>query len=245
MTTTDWILDSALVLVVLRQIRWSRIDALFLLVPIGIVSFVAYKYLNPIPTGGNDLLLISAFAALGTFLGVAGGLTTHVRRDGKRIFVRAGFTAATLWVLGMGARLAFAVWTAHSGGPTLVRFSEQHHITSVQAWVSGLILMVLCEVGTRVGTILIRAAAAKRGAGAGAGVGSGAAVAAVVAVPSVQPVPLAAATVGAQPTSATPAPAAVHASAPASASALASAATSPANAGSAAQRMSSSVSASR
>lgn len=168
MTITDWILDSALILVVLRQIRWSRIDAMFLLVPIGIVGFVAYKYLDPIPTGGNDPLLIGSFAALGTVLGIAGGLTTQVRRDGDRIFVRAGFTAATLWVLGMGARLAFAVWTENSGGPTLVRFSEQHHITSVQAWVSGLILMVLCEVGTRVGTILIRAAAAKRSACEGA-----------------------------------------------------------------------------
>jgi hypothetical protein len=164
MTTTDYILDIALILVVVRQMRWSRIDALFLVVPIGIVSFVAYKYLDPIPTGGNDLLVIGACAVLGTVLGVSGGLTTHVRVGGAggknedgRIFVRAGFTAATLWIVGMGARLAFSVWAEHDGGPTLVRFSEQHDITSVQAWVSGLILMVLCEVGTRIVTILIRA----------------------------------------------------------------------------------------
>lgn len=245
MTTTDWILDSALVLVVLRQIRWSRIDAMFLLVPIGIVSFVAYKYLNPIPTGGNDLLLISAFAALGTVLGVAGGLTTHVRRDGNRIFVRAGFTAATLWVLGMGARLAFAVWTEHSGGPTVVRFSEQHHITSVQAWVSGLILMVLCEVGTRVGTILIRAAAAKRSTGEDAAVAVAAPLVSSTlpapAAPLASSAPLASTAVGPQSTSATPAPATVPASAPAPASASAS----PAPAASSSRRMSSSVSASR
>jgi hypothetical protein len=162
MTRTDWILDIALILVVLRQIRWSRIDPIFLLVPIGITSYVAYMYLDPIPTGGNDLLLISAFAVLGIVLGVAGGLTTHVRVRQGRAFVRAGVTAASLWVLGMGARLAFAVWSEHSGGPTIVRFSERHDITSMQAWVSGLILMVLCEVSTRIGTILVRAAAAKR-----------------------------------------------------------------------------------
>ena len=167
MTTTDWILDIALILVVLRQIRWSRIDPLFLLVPIGITSFVAYKYLDPIPTGGNDLLLIGAFAVLGIVLGVAGGLTTHVRVRQGRAYVRAGLIAASLWVLGMGARLAFAVWSEHSGGPTIVRFSEQHDITSTQAWVSGLILMVLCEVGTRIGTILVRVAAAKSQAGIG------------------------------------------------------------------------------
>jgi hypothetical protein len=162
MTTSDWILDIVLILVVFRQIRWSRIDAMFLLVPIGVVGYVAYKYLSPIPTGGNDLLLIGAFAAIGTILGVAGGITTHVRIGEKgRVYVRAGFTAATLWVLGMGARLAFAVWSEHSGGPTLVRFSGQHDITSIQAWVSGLILMVLCEVGTRIATILVRGRLAK------------------------------------------------------------------------------------
>ena len=50
MTTSDWILDIVLILVVLRQIRWSRIDLTTVLLPLGIVAFVAYKYLIPIPT---------------------------------------------------------------------------------------------------------------------------------------------------------------------------------------------------
>ncbi|HET9173609.1 MAG TPA: hypothetical protein VFN97_29545 [Actinospica sp.] len=162
MTTSDWILDIVLILVVLRQIRWSRIDLTTVLLPLGIVAFVAHKYLSPIPTGGHDMLLIGAFAALGVVLGVAGGLTTHVRVDQGKVYVRAGFIAASLWVAGMGGRLGFALWSEHSGGPTLVRFSGQHQITSIQAWVSALILMVLCEVCTRVGTIVIRAALAKR-----------------------------------------------------------------------------------
>ena len=157
MTTSDWILDIVLILVVLRQIRWRRIDLMTVLLPLGIVAFVALKYLSPIPTGGNDLLVIGAFAALGTVLGVVGGLTTHMRVDQGKVFVRAGFVAASLWILSMGGRLAFVLWTEHGGGRTLMRFSEQHQITSVQTWVSALILMVLCEVGTRVGTIVIRA----------------------------------------------------------------------------------------
>lgn len=163
MTTSDWILDIVLILVVLRQIRWSRIDLMTVLLPLGIVGFVAHKYLSPIPTGGNDLVVIGIFAAIGLVLGIAGGLTTHVRVDqGGKVFVRAGFVAASLWILGMGGRLAFAIWSEHSGGPTLVRFSEQHNITSIQAWVSALILMVLCEVCTRVGTIVVRAQLARR-----------------------------------------------------------------------------------
>ena len=162
MTTSDWILDSVLILVVLRQIRWSRIDLTTVLLPLGIVAFVAHKYLSPIPTSGNDLLVIAAFAALGTVLGITGGLTTHLRVDQGKVSVRAGFVAASLWILSMGGRLAFVLWTEHGGGRTLMRFSEQHQITSVQTWVSALILMVLCEVATRVGTIVIRAHLAKR-----------------------------------------------------------------------------------
>jgi hypothetical protein len=162
MTTSDWILDIALILVVLRQIRWSRIDAMTVIVPLGIVAYVAHKYLTPIPTSGNDLVVIGVFAAVGTVLGVAGGLTTHMRVDQGRVSVRAGFVAASLWIAGMGGRLAFAIWSEHSGGPTLIRFSEQHHITSIQAWVSALILMVLCEVCTRVGVMVVRYLLVKR-----------------------------------------------------------------------------------
>ncbi|WP_034268965.1 hypothetical protein [Actinospica robiniae] len=177
MTTTDWILDLALILVVLRQIRESRIDTIFLIVPLALTGYVAHKYLTPIPTAGNDLLLIGAFAAIGTVLGVAGGLTTRVRVAEGHAFVRAGFAAASLWVLGMGGRLAFVYWTEHGGTRTLGRFSEQHHITSGQAWASALILMVLAEVVTRIGTVLIRAEVAKRAVrntGFGAGNGAGA-----------------------------------------------------------------------
>ena len=162
MTTSDWILDIALILIVLRQIRWRHIDVMFLLAPLAITAFVAHKYLTPIPTGGNDLALIGAFALVGTALGVAGGTTMHMRMEEGKVFVRAGFTAASLWVVSMAARLAFILWMEHSGGPILFRFSSQHQITSMQAWVSALILMVLAEVVTRIATILIRAALAKR-----------------------------------------------------------------------------------
>ena len=175
MTTTDWILDLALILVVLRQIRERRIDAIFLIVPLALTGYVAHMYLSPIPTAGNDLLLIGAFAALGTVLGVAGGVTTRVRVAQGHVFVRAGFAAASLWVVGMGGRLAFVFWTEHGGTRTLGRFSEQHRITSGQAWASALILMVVAEVVTRIATILIRAQVAKRAErSTGSSTGSGA-----------------------------------------------------------------------
>jgi hypothetical protein len=53
MTTTDYLIDIALLLVVFRQIREGRIDARFVLIPLGIVGFVAQSYLRSIPTAST------------------------------------------------------------------------------------------------------------------------------------------------------------------------------------------------
>lgn len=79
MTTTEWITDIALVLVVFRQLREGRLDRKTFLIPLGIVAFVAYSYLDSVPTGGNDLVLIAALAGAGAVLGIAGGVYTRIR----------------------------------------------------------------------------------------------------------------------------------------------------------------------
>lgn len=71
MTTTDWIIDIALVLVVFRQLREGRLDLKTFLIPLGIVAFVAHNYLDSIPTAGNDLVLIGVLMAVGAALGIA------------------------------------------------------------------------------------------------------------------------------------------------------------------------------
>lgn len=157
MTTSDWILDIALILVVFRQLRESRVDGRFILLPLGIVTWSAHKYLHSIPTAGHDLTLIVLFTAIGAVLGIAGGLATRVRHDGTHALVRAGVLAAALWLIGMVGRLAFQFWASHGGGPTLARFSVAHDITSEQAWATALILMAFTEVATRIGIIVIRA----------------------------------------------------------------------------------------
>ncbi|MCK9894803.1 hypothetical protein [Frankia sp. AgB32] len=164
MTTTDWILDIVLILVVLRQVREARVDLRFVLLPLGIVSWSAHTYLHSVPTAGNDLVLIALFTLVGTVLGVTGGLATRVRHDGTHPLARAGATAVVLWLVGMGGRLVFQIWASHGGGATLARFSAAHDITTEQAWVTALLLMAFAEVATRIGTIVIRAAAESRSA---------------------------------------------------------------------------------
>ncbi|MGC0423503.1 hypothetical protein [Embleya sp. AB8] len=156
MNTTDWIIDILLVLVVFRQLREGPLDHKTFLIPLGIVGFVASKYLHTIPTAGNDLVLIGALTAIGAALGVAGGVFTRIRSAGGHLLIKAGAVSAVLWVLGMGARMGFQVWVDHGGADDVARFSLAHHITTTQAWVAAFVLMALTEVVTRVATIFVR-----------------------------------------------------------------------------------------
>lgn len=156
MTTTDWIIDIALVLIVVRQLREERMTRRFWLLPLAIVGYTASHYLQAIPTAGNDLVVIALLTLVGATLGVLGGLTTKVRGIDGAAYVRAGWTAASLWVGSMTARLAFIVWITHSGQDALARFSMHHDITSGATWQDALVLMALAEVIVRIGILVVR-----------------------------------------------------------------------------------------
>ena len=157
MTFTDYLLDSILVLLVVRQIRETRLDLRAVLLPIGIAVIVGGSYLRGIPTAGDDLLLVALLTGVGVTLGLISALSTRVRSDGGRYpLVKAGWIAAGAWVAGMGSRFAFAVWASHGGAETLGRFGASHHITSGDAWTAALVLMALGEVLVRTLVLIVR-----------------------------------------------------------------------------------------
>jgi hypothetical protein len=157
MTNTDWIIDIALLLIVVRQLREERLTARTILLPLAIIGWAASNYLHQFPTAGNDVLLAAVFAAVGIVFGLFGGLLTHVRHADGHVRIKASLGAATLWVVSMGFRLGFAVWSSHpSGNAHVTDFSAAHDITSGQAWVVALILMAFSEVVVRLGTIIVR-----------------------------------------------------------------------------------------
>lgn len=157
MTTTDWIIDIALVLIVFRQLREERVSKATFIIPLAMITFAAKNYLHAIPTAGNDLALIALFAGAGAVFGLFGGLLTRVRTLGGHVHIKATAGAAALWVTSMGFRLGFAVWSTHAtGAAQLTRFSVTHHITTGQAWVDALILMAFGEVVIRLGVIGLR-----------------------------------------------------------------------------------------
>jgi hypothetical protein len=156
MTLTDYLVDSLLVLLVLRQVRESRFGRAAVYLPLGVIAWAMHQYLRTVPTTGNDLPLIAGLAALGIGFGVVSALATRVRTDGGRYaLVKAGWVAAGVWVLSMGSRFGFVVWLTHGGGVDVFRWSRAHAV-SMDAWTAALLLMALGEVVARTAILLVR-----------------------------------------------------------------------------------------
>jgi hypothetical protein len=147
MSFTDYLIDSTLVLLVLFQIKERPLTTKMLVRPVIIVGIAVATYLNGIPTAGNDLVLVAMLALLGLSIGLASGQTALMRRGGHgEVLTRTGWASAFFWVLGMGSRFAFLVWTTHGGAHTIAQFSAQHSITSSEAWTVALLAMAVFEV---------------------------------------------------------------------------------------------------
>ena len=168
MTPFDYITDVLLIAVVVLQMRTRTLTLRSLLLPIGLVAGAGIAYLRPISLAGNNLVLIAVLLAAGVSLGSLSGLATSVwRRDDGGVVSRAGTLAAFLWVLGMGARFAFAIYVTHSGAASVARFSFKHQITGAHIWEFALVLMAYGEVLSRITVLQLRARRAHRARRAG------------------------------------------------------------------------------
>jgi hypothetical protein len=150
MSIADYLLNSVLVLLVIRQIRGRRLTTRQLVLPLVIVAWAASHYLRGVPTAGNDLLLVMAGVSVGLLFGIGSGFATRLvnSEDGVPIATATGLAAA-LWVLGIGARMGFALYAQNGGADAIARFSAAHGITGGEAWVAALVLMSLVEVVSR------------------------------------------------------------------------------------------------
>jgi hypothetical protein len=158
MTSTDYIIDSLLVALVLLQIREQRLTTKTIVRPLVIVAVAVFNYLHGIPTAGNDLELIACFALVGLTFGCASGLTMLMRRraeDGV-VVARAGWASAVLWIASMGSRFAFVYWLTHFGAHTVAHFSAAHAITSGEAWTVAILAWALFEVVSRTVVLAVR-----------------------------------------------------------------------------------------
>jgi len=163
MTFIDYIFDSALVLLVLVQLKERTLTTKSLVRPLVIVAIAVANYLHGIPSAGNDLVLVAILALIGLSIGVASGQTVLMRPGRDGVLARAGWASACFWVLGMGSRFAFAVWANNGGASVIGRFSAQHAITSGEAWTVALLAMVVFEVSGRTLVLAARRHQLERG----------------------------------------------------------------------------------
>ena len=156
MTTSEYRLNAAFVLLVLRQAKERQLDRRSVFVPLVLMFFVGAQYLHTLPTAGNDLVVIVLLAAVGLTLGVLGGFATQVRAGGHGVaLARVGWIAGGLLVLGIGARMVFAFAVGHGFEPAVRSFSIAHQIDAA-AWPVAPVLMALLEVGARIAIVQIR-----------------------------------------------------------------------------------------
>ena len=123
MTLTDYLLNAALISLVVLQIRGHKVTVVRLLTPVVLTIWGASQFLQAVPTSGGDVALEGCLVAVGCVLGVLAGLATGIHREGDGAVARAGGIAAILWVVGIGARVGFSLWVTHGGAGGRVRAS--------------------------------------------------------------------------------------------------------------------------
>ena len=156
MTTTDYLINLLFIVIVLRQTHERAIDYRYFVIPIALVAWVASMYLHTLPTAGNDLILVGTLASVGATLGAISGLATRIRCAPNGVaFARVGWLAGVLLVAGIGGRIVFAFAISHGLEPAVRSFSIANHLTAA-AWPTAMVVMALCEVGTRLATVYLR-----------------------------------------------------------------------------------------
>jgi hypothetical protein len=157
MTTTDYLIDSVLVLLVLFQIKERTLTNRQLFRPLIILGIAVANYLHGIPTQGNDLVLVGVLATAGAAIGIASGVTVILHRQADDLVTfRSGWLSGFFWVLGMGSRFGFIYWSTHGGVGTIASFSANHQITGTEAWTVALLAMAVFEVCGRTLTMALR-----------------------------------------------------------------------------------------
>ncbi len=163
MTTTDYLINAGLVLLVFRQMRDQQLDRRSIIMPLVLMVSIGGQYLHALPTAGNDLVLIGLLATVGLTLGTLSGFATSVRAgDNGYAIARVGWGAAALLLVGLLARMAFVFAADNGAGHAIASFSSTNHIGAA-AWPTALVLMAILEVVTRIVIVQIRGRQAMAG----------------------------------------------------------------------------------
>lgn len=159
MSLSDYLLYTGVFIAILAtQLGTRRPDARRLLLPVGIVAGVGFKYLKEIPPGSTAHLIEAAGLVAGLLFGLASISLIQVRRDpaDSRLVTVAGWPYAALWTVAMALRMGFAYGSTHWFTHALATFSVQHRVPAA-TYGTAFVLMVLAMITVRTVGVLIRA----------------------------------------------------------------------------------------
>jgi hypothetical protein len=158
MSTTDFIVDILLIVVIFWQLRPQPYTARTAILPLVVLVWAGTHYLHSFDVGGNDLPLMGMLTLVGLALGCASAATTFMwRDDAGRILARVGSYACLSWIAGMGFRFLFALYASSDrGGREVAEFSRAHDVTGSQAWTTALVCMAFAEVLSRIVILQVR-----------------------------------------------------------------------------------------
>lgn len=170
MQASAWIINLVVLGVVLeadlgrRKIGWFRV-----LRPLLTAVAIGPVFLDKLPSGGHNSLLLAVGVGAGALLGLAAHLFMSVGYGpvkglrGTRVgsFSRAGFGYAAFWVAVFGARLLFIYGSQHWFARSLGQFLASHQL-SAAGITDALIFMAIAMAVARSALLGVRGRAAAR-----------------------------------------------------------------------------------
>ncbi len=132
--------------------------------PLIIAGAAGATYLSALATSGTGLAIEIAGTAVGAILGLGAGALMRVQRDQRdgSILTEAGVGYALVWVIVIGARLAFIYGSGHWFAHPLGSWMHANAVTE-SALTDALVLMALAMTSARTLSLIVRS----RGAAAG------------------------------------------------------------------------------
>lgn len=158
MSTSALILSAAILAgVFLSDLGRRAVTAHRLVRPLIIAGVAGASYLSAFATSGSGLALELAGAGAGAVLGLLAAALMRVEHDPSdgRAFTRAGVGYALIWIVVIGARLAFIYGTSHWFSASLGSWMHAHQITAA-ALTDALILMALAMTTARTLSLVAR-----------------------------------------------------------------------------------------
>ena len=156
MPTSAWVINLAvLAAVLLSDLGHRKINVFRLARPVVLTAVIIGFYVKSVVTNGNGLIFELGLAAFGIVLGAVAAALFQVRRESDGFaWSRAGAMYALLWVVVIGARLAFEdeAYTSHA----LDRWFATNSL-SANAITDALIFMAITMVLAWTGGLRIRA----------------------------------------------------------------------------------------